>query len=77
MTGPRVYPTPSVAIRNGACAVCLGGGETFDIILGRLGPCSGCGGTGRLHDMLANQCDNPVCPDHSPVNGPLGGGPNR
>ena len=60
----RVWPTPSAAIRNGACAVCLGGGTTWDIILDRLGPCSQCGGSGLLDDMLARQCDNPDCPDH-------------
>lgn len=61
---PHVWPTPSQAIANGACGVCLGGGETYDIILNRLGPCSGCGGSGSLDDMLARQCDDPNCPDH-------------
>ena len=63
----RVYPTPSEAIKHDACAICLGGGETFDIILGRLGPCSGCGGTGNLDDMLARQCGDPQCPEHRPA----------
>ena len=60
----KVHPTPSAAIEAGACAVCLGGGTTLDIVLGRVGPCSGCGGSGRLGDMLARQCDDPACPDH-------------
>lgn len=60
------YPTPSVAIANGACAICLGGGETFDIVLGRTGPCSGCGGSGLLADMVARQCVDPNCPEHHP-----------
>jgi hypothetical protein len=60
----HVWPTPSVAIEHDACAVCLGGGETFDIVLGRVGLCSGCGGTGALADMLARQCDDPDCPEH-------------
>lgn len=62
--GPRVWATPSQAIQNGACAVCLGGGSTHDVVLGRVGPCSQCGGTGSLDDMLARQCDDPDCPDH-------------
>ena len=62
----RVWPTPSEAIRHNACPVCLGGGETFNIVLDQLGPCSACGGTGDLDDMLANQCDIPGCPDHDP-----------
>lgn len=60
----KVWPSPSVAILNGACAICLGSGETFDIVLDRLGPCSACGGTGLLADMLAHQCDDPNCPEH-------------
>lgn len=62
----KVYPTPSEAISHGACAVCLGGGETFDIVLDRLGRCSVCGGSGLLTDMLANQCTDPECPEHHP-----------
>lgn len=62
--GKNVWPSPSVAITNGACAICLGGGETFDVVLGALGPCSGCGGTGSLDDMLRLQCDDADCPDH-------------
>ena len=60
----RTWQAPSEAIRHNACAVCLGGGMTLDIVLGRLGYCSGCGGTGSLDDMLARQCGNPDCPDH-------------
>lgn len=60
----RVWPSPSEAIKHGACAVCLGGGMTFDLVLGRLGLCSQCGGSGSLDDMLARQCGNPDCPDH-------------
>jgi len=44
--------------------MCLGDGETFHVVLDRLGPCSGCGGTGRLDDMLRRQCTDPECPDH-------------
>lgn len=60
----RVWPTPSEAVRHDACPVCLGGGETFHIIEDQLGPCSGCGGTGSLDDMLRRQCSDPNCPDH-------------
>lgn len=60
----KVWQSPSEAIKNDACAICLGGGETFDIVLGKNGPCSGCGGTGRLDDMIARQCDDPDCPEH-------------
>lgn len=60
----RVYPTPSEAIKHDACAICLGGGETFDIVLDRLGKCSGCGGSGDLDDMLARQCGDPRCTEH-------------
>jgi hypothetical protein len=67
----KVWSTPSVAIQHGACAVCLGGGTTFDIVLDRVGPCSQCGGTGRLVDMLRNQCDDPFnCPEHGPITAP-------
>lgn len=59
-----VHASPSEAIRHGACAVCLGGGMTFNLVLGQLGKCSQCGGTGSLDDMLANQCDDPDCPEH-------------
>lgn len=58
------YHTPSQAIANGACAVCLGSGETHDVVLGRVGTCSGCCGSGLLTDMLRNQCDDPDCPEH-------------
>jgi hypothetical protein len=58
------WSTPSEAIEHGACAVCLGDGTTYDVVLGRVGACSGCGGTGRLDDMLRNQCDDPDCPEH-------------
>jgi hypothetical protein len=60
----KVWASPSEALLHGACAICLGGGETFDIVLGRVGKCSGCGGTGLLDDMLARNCDEPDCPDH-------------
>lgn len=60
----KVWPSPSEAIKHGACAICLGGGETFDIVLDQLGPCSACHGSGKLKDMLANQCDDPKCPEH-------------
>jgi hypothetical protein len=60
----KVWPSPSEAIQNDACAVCLGGGVTFQIDLGELAPCTGCGGTGSLADMLARNCDDPHCPDH-------------
>ena len=64
MAERKVWQTPSVAIAHDACAVCLGGGTTLDIVLGRLGPCSACGGRGALADMLARQCDDPDCPEH-------------
>ena len=64
MTGGHVWASPSEAIKHGACPMCLGGGETFHIVLDRPGPCSGCGGSGQLADMLAHQCDDPDCPDH-------------
>lgn len=60
----KVWASPSEAIKNGACCVCLGGGETFDIVLDRLGACSGCGGSGRLDDMVRLLCNNPDCPEH-------------
>lgn len=60
----HVWQSPSVAIANDACPMCLGGGETFHIVLDRLAPCSGCGGSGKLADMLARNCDDPDCPDH-------------
>ena len=44
--------------------MCLGTGTTFHIIEDRLGYCSGCGGAGTLDAMMANQCDDPECPDH-------------
>lgn len=70
----RVWSTPSEAIRHDACAVCLGGGETFDIIADKLGPCSQCGGTGLLDDMIANQCNDPDCPDHGGSDRQVGDG---
>lgn len=60
----KVWPTPSEAIKHNACPMCLGGGETFHIILDALGPCSGCGGSGTLDDFFAHGCDDPMCPDH-------------
>ena len=56
--------TPSTAIAEGLCPMCLGDGETFHVVLDRLGPCSGCGGFGRLDDMLRRQCTDPECPEH-------------
>lgn len=47
----RVHPTPSVAIKHGACPCCLGGGETLDVVLGKVGKCSWCGGSGKLDDI--------------------------
>jgi len=60
----KVWPTPSEAIKNDACAICLGGGVTYQVDLGALNPCTGCGGTGLLSDMLARNCDDPHCPEH-------------
>lgn len=68
----KVWQSPSVAIANGACPMCLGGGDTFHIIEGQVGPCSGCGGSGLLDDLLARQCDDPDCPDHR-THGPTDG----
>lgn len=44
----KVWQSPSEAIRHGACPICLGGGDTLDIVLGLLRPCSGCHGSGDL-----------------------------
>jgi DnaJ-class molecular chaperone len=61
---PVTFSSPSAAFKAGACPVCLGDGETFHIVLDRIAPCSGCGGTGKLEDMLRRQCSDPNCPDH-------------
>lgn len=66
------YPTPSAAIAAGACPMCLGDGETFHIDLDRLGPCSGCGGSGRFDDLLLCTCGDPTCPDHGSTLWPTG-----
>ena len=57
--GRRMCATSCVAIEHGACPMCLGGGHTFDEVLDRLGPCSGCGGSGTLGDVLARTCHRP------------------
>jgi hypothetical protein len=70
--------TPSEAVRRGLCPMCLGTGETFHIVLGRLAPCSGCGGGRTLDAMTAHQCVDSDCPDHGgaaiePLNDSPGG----
>lgn len=62
--GLMTWRSPSDAIQHEACAVCLGDGRTYDLVLGSMGVCSACGGSGQLDDMLANTCDDPRCPDH-------------
>jgi DnaJ-class molecular chaperone len=58
------WPTPSEALAHDACALCLGDGRTFDLVLGEPRACSACDGSGQAQDMYAHLCDDPRCPDH-------------
>lgn len=66
------HPTPSTAIAAGACALCLGDGQTYHLDLDRIAACSACGGSGRLDDMLLCTCGDPACPDHGATLWPAG-----
>jgi DnaJ-class molecular chaperone len=60
------YPTPSAAIANDACPLCLGDGITYKLLTDQLSACSACGGSGLLADTMARQCDDPHCVEHHP-----------
>jgi hypothetical protein len=56
--------TPSQAIEMGLCPMCLGHGDIFHIVEGKVGPCSGCNGGKTLEAMTAHQCPDGDCEDH-------------
>lgn len=72
------HASPSEAIAAGDCPMCLGGGETWQLLPAGVLPgglptegwglasCTGCDGTGLLADYLARACTDPDCPDHHP-----------